>query len=94
MADVKGGGGLNVSVVSADQEIWSGRASMVVARTTEGEIGILPGHEPLLAILATGEVRLTVAGGGSVKANADDGFLSVANNVVTIVARNAELVRG
>lgn len=83
---------LTVSVVSADQEIWSGSASMVVARTTEGEIGILPGHEPILAILSTGEVRLTVSGGGSVKAKADDGFLSVEHDTVTIVARNAELV--
>lgn len=65
---------------------------MVVARTTEGEIGILPGHEPILAILAVGEVRLTVVGGGSVTAKADDGFLSVEHDTVTIVARNAELV--
>ncbi|MET3769986.1 F-type H+-transporting ATPase subunit epsilon [Marisediminicola sp. UYEF4] len=85
---------LTVSVVSADQEIWSGTASMVVARTTEGEIGILPGHEPVLAILASGEVRLTVAGGGSVRAKADDGFLSVEHDTVTIVARSAELVEG
>ncbi len=83
---------LTVSVVSADHEVWSGTASMVVARTTEGEIGILPGHEPILAILATGEVRLTVVGGGSVTAQADDGFLSVEHDTVTIVARNAELL--
>ena len=84
---------LTVSVVSADNEIWSGTASMVVARTTEGEIGILPGHEPMLAILATGEVRVTVTGGGkSIRAEAADGFLSVQNDVVTVVARNAELV--
>ncbi|HEV7955598.1 MAG: atpC [Microbacteriaceae bacterium] len=93
MAEVSGAG-LKVSVVSADQEVWSGAASMVVARTTEGEIGILAGHEPLLAILASGEVRLSIEGGATVKANADDGFLSVSNDVVTIVARNAELVRG
>ena len=80
---------LTVSVVSADQEIWSGTASMVVARTTEGEIGILPGHEPILAILQSGEVRVTVIGGGSVTAQADDGFLSVSQDVVTIVARDA-----
>lgn len=85
---------LSVSVVSADQEIWTGEASMVVARTTEGEIGILAGHEPLLAILSSGEVRLTVSGGGTVTANADDGFLSVEHDTVTIVARNAELVSG
>ncbi len=83
---------LTVSVVSADQEIWSGSATMVVARTTEGEIGILAGHEPMLAILASGEVRLTVTGGGSVTAKAEDGFLSVEHDTVTIVARNAELV--
>jgi F-type H+-transporting ATPase subunit epsilon len=83
---------LSVSLVSAAQEVWSGMASMVVARTTEGEIGILPGHEPLLAILGAGEVRVTEASGKKVVANAEDGFLSVENNTVTIVARNAGLV--
>jgi len=83
---------LNVSVVAADHEVWSGEASMVVARTVEGQIGILPGHEPLLAILAEGEVRVTLNGGESISAQADDGFLSVENNTVTIVARQAELV--
>ncbi|MEY9854033.1 F-type H+-transporting ATPase subunit epsilon [Leifsonia sp. EB41] len=83
---------LTVSVVAADHEVWSGEASMVVARTVEGQIGILPGHEPLLAILAQGEVRVTLNGGESIRAQADDGFLSVENNTVTIVARQAELV--
>jgi F-type H+-transporting ATPase subunit epsilon len=82
---------LQVSVVSADQEVWTGTASMVVARTTEGEIGILPGHEPLLAILSAGEVRIT-ANGSSIRANAEDGFLSVEHDTVTIVARAAALV--
>jgi F-type H+-transporting ATPase subunit epsilon len=85
---------LGVSLVSATREVWSGQASMVVARTTDGEIGILPGHEPLLAILGAGEVRVTKADGGKVVANAEDGFLSVENNTVTIVARNAEIVPG
>ena len=88
---------LQVSVVSADHEVWTGTASMVVAKTTEGEIGILPGHEPLLAILSAGEVRITTgsgSGSGSVRANAEDGFLSVEHDTVTIVARNAALVQG
>ena len=90
-----GGYKLQVSVVSADHEVWTGTASMVVARTTEGEIGILPGHEPLLAILSAGEVRITTGtGSASVRANADDGFLSVEHDTVTIVARNASLVQG
>ena len=83
---------LKVSLVSADQEVWSGEAKQVVARTTEGEIGILAGHEPLLAILGAGEVRVTLVAGDVVTANAEDGFLSVENNNVTIVARNASLV--
>lgn len=86
---------LHVSLVSADHEVWTGSASMVVAKTTEGEIGILPGHEPLLAILSGGEVRITTpASSVAVKANVADGFLSVEHNTVTIVARNAELVQG
>jgi F-type H+-transporting ATPase subunit epsilon len=83
---------LTVSVVSADHEVWSGEATMVVAKTIEGEIGILAGHEPLLAILASGEVRVTLPGGEKITADASDGFLSVENNAVAIVAGQAELV--
>ena len=83
---------LKVSVVSADQEVWSGEAKQIIARTTEGEIGILAGHEPLLAILGAGEVRVTLVEGSVITANAEDGFLSVEHDTVTIVARNASLV--
>ncbi len=83
---------LRVSVVSADRELWTGTASQVVARTTEGEIGILAGHEPILAVLASGEVRVTTTEGSVVTAKAEDGFLSVQNDTVTIVAGAAELV--
>ena len=82
---------LNVSVVSADREVWSGEASMVVAKTVEGEIGILPGHEPMLAILASGEVRVTLPGGEKITASAEDGFLSVQSDQVQVVASRAEL---
>lgn len=83
---------LTVSVVSASHEVWSGKATQIIARTVEGEIGILPGHEPLLAILGAGEVRVTTLDGNVVTANADDGFLSFENDTATVVARNAELV--
>jgi len=83
--------GLTVNLVSADQEIWTGEAVQVTARTTEGEIGILAGHEPLLAILASGQVRVKLADGTFVEANAADGFLSVENDAVSIVAREASL---
>jgi F-type H+-transporting ATPase subunit epsilon len=83
---------LQVSVVSADHEVWSGTARQVVARTTVGEIGLLAGHEPVLGILAGGEVRITTPAGELVTAKADDGFLSLQNDVVTIVAGDAELL--
>lgn len=83
---------LQVTVVSATAEVWSGDASMLVAKTTEGEIGILPGHEPMLAILAAGEVRITTESGEKITAQADDGFLSVDNNRVNVVAGQAEVV--
>ena len=82
---------LRVELVAADRAVWSGEAKMVVAKTVEGEIGLLPGHEPMLAILKTGEVRITLPTGESIKATADDGFLSVEHDVVTIVARDAQL---
>ena len=83
---------LTVSVVSADEQVWSGTARQLVAKTTEGEIGILPGHEPILAILAAGQVRVTTADGSVITADAEDGFLSVEHDTVTVVARNASLV--
>jgi F-type H+-transporting ATPase subunit epsilon len=82
---------LTVTVVSADEQVWSGQATMVVAKTKEGEIGILAGHQPLLGVLSAGEVRITAADGGRIVANAEDGFISVENDTVTIAARAAAL---
>lgn len=83
---------LRVELVAADQAVWTGDAKMVIAKTIEGEIGLLPGHEPMLAILGAGEVRITLPTGEVIKANAEDGFLSVEHDVVTVVARHAQLV--
>ena len=83
---------LRVNLVSADAEVWTGEASLVVAKTVEGEIGIMQGHEPVLAILAQGEVRITGVDGAKVLANAQDGFLSMAGDELTIVAGHASLV--
>ena len=62
---------LRVDLVAADRAVWSGDAKMVIAKTVEGEIGLLPGHEPMLAILGSGEVRITLPTGESIKATAD-----------------------
>lgn len=83
---------LTVSLVAPDREIWSGAAKFVVARTTEGEIGILPSHEPMLALLAEGAVvRIDTVDGQKVVAAVHGGFLSVDSDAVKILAEVAEL---
>ena len=83
---------LHVELVAADQAVWAGAAKMVIAKTVEGEIGLLPGHEPMLAILAAGEVRITLPTGEKLVASAEDGYLSIEHDVLTIFARHAALV--
>ena len=82
---------LKVSLVSADAEVWSGEADLVIAKTIEGEIGFMTGHEPVLAILAEGQVRITETSGTKVIVSAQDGFLSMEGNELTIVAGHATL---
>ena len=83
---------LSVSVVSADREIWVGTATQVIAVTTEGPIGILAGHQPMPALLAAGEVRVTTTTGEKIVIDAEDGFLSVDHDAVQVVAGRAALV--
>ena len=83
---------LHVELVSVEREVWSGEATMVSARTTEGEIGILPGHAPLLGQLAEGfEVRITPEAGDEIVVTVSGGFLSVTNEGVTILAETATM---
>ena len=82
---------IEVELVSAERRVWSGDASFVLARTTEGEIGILPHHAPLLGILVNGVVTIRVTDGSVVTAAVHGGFLSVANTRVSILAEVAEL---
>lgn len=83
---------LHVELVSVEREVWSGEATQVIARTTEGEIGVLPGHAPLLGELADGgTVRIFQAGGAEVVAAVSGGFLSVTDQGMTVLAEVAEL---
>ncbi|MGH3564837.1 MAG: F0F1 ATP synthase subunit epsilon [Pseudonocardia sp.] len=83
---------MTVEVVAVDRRIWSGEASFVFARTTVGEIGVLPGHEPTLAQLEeAGIVRVDTTDGSSITAAVHGGFLSVTPEGVTVLAETAEL---
>ena len=83
---------LHVELVSVEREVWSGEATQVTARTTEGDIGILPGHAPLLGQLADGgTVTVFQTSGERVLAAVHGGFLSVTDEGVTILAEVAEM---
>lgn len=84
-------GQLNVELVVPDRRVWSGSAQMVVARTSEGDIGILTGHEPVLGLLVTGQVSVRMADGELLAVAVHGGFLSVADDNVSILAEVAEL---
>lgn len=76
---------LHVELVAADRTVWQGEARSVSARGIEGELGILPGHAPLLTVLAEGDVRIDGVSGREML-HIDSGFLSVDDNHVRIVA--------
>jgi F-type H+-transporting ATPase subunit epsilon len=103
---------LHVELVVPDREIWSGSARMVIAKTQDGDIGVLQSHPPVMGLLAEGSVVRILdaessgsgepggngsapggqgAASGEVVAAVSGGFLSVADDRVSILARQAEL---
>ncbi|MFZ0324383.1 MAG: F0F1 ATP synthase subunit epsilon [Actinomycetes bacterium] len=80
---------LTVDLVAADRAIWSGTARLVIARTLVGDIGILPGHEPVLASLADSVVIVRSNEGDQIFA-VHGGFMSVSNDMVSVLAETAE----
>ncbi len=84
---------LHVDLVAVEEKVWSGEAEMLVARTTEGELGVLPGHAPLLGQLAEpGQVRVKLPGGKELAYEVAGGFLSVTGEGVTVLAESASPV--
>ena len=84
---------MQVDVVTPEAIVWSGNANFVVAKTVEGEIGILPNHEPLMAAIATGAVEIQ-AGDERVRIGVHGGFLQMFENSVTLLTDRATLVEG
>ena len=91
---------LRVEVVVPDGDIWSGRARMVIAKTLDGDLGVLTGHPPVIGILAEGSmVQILDPEDGAGAAEAGDrvlaavssGFLSVADDRVSVLGRHAQL---
>ncbi len=81
---------MRVELVAPDRPVWSGEAEAVYARTTDGELGVMAGHVPLLGELAPGPVRI-VRDVGELAAAVHGGFLSVTADGVSILAELVEL---
>lgn len=82
---------LQVTLTAVDRGVWSGEATQVIARTVEGDIGILPGHEPYLALLTDGRVRIERPNDYPLIVAVHEGFFSVDSDEVKILAETAEL---
>jgi len=79
-----------VELVAPDRIVWSGEAEMVSARTTDGDIGVLAGHIPLLGVLVDAPVKIQRASEGDLVVNVTGGFLSVSKEKVSILAESVE----
>ncbi len=79
---------LKVELVSPTQRVWSGEAVSVSARTVEGDIGILTDHAPLFGVLVDGQVSIKGGDGSTTEFKVSGGFLSVANNRVSILTES------
>lgn len=82
---------MRVGLVSPEEQLWAGDAEMVVARTLDGELGVLAGHTPLLGVLAEGGVVRIKTGSEEITAAVHGGFLSVSSDGVSVLAETAEL---
>jgi F-type H+-transporting ATPase subunit epsilon len=82
---------MQVEVVSADRVVWSGRSTNIIAKTVEGEIGILPGHSPLLAVLEPSAVVVFSDDGTREVVAVEGGFISVSQGRVSILSEYARL---
>jgi F-type H+-transporting ATPase subunit epsilon len=88
---------VRVELVTPDGEVWSGRARMIIAKTLDGDLGVLPGHPPVLGILSEGSlIRILDPEEGAgdrreILAAVSTGFLAVRDDRVSVLARHAQL---
>ena len=80
----------HVSMVSADRQLYSGKAERLVATAERGELGILAGHAPFLSILKAGQIRLTLPDGKEEVIYISGGFIEVQQGQTIILADDAE----
>jgi F-type H+-transporting ATPase subunit epsilon len=82
---------LKVAVISPEQTVFDGQADMVVVPAWDGELGILRGHAPMLALMGSGNLRVT-DGSTENRFHVEGGFLQVSDDVVTILSEQASKI--
>jgi F-type H+-transporting ATPase subunit epsilon len=82
---------VHAALVVPDRELWSGEARIVIAKTTEGDIGVLAGHSPVFGVLTEASVVEILTEDAEVRVAVSGGFLSVADDRVSILAAQAQL---
>ena len=82
---------LSVDIVSAERRLFQGQATELSARSVDGELGILPGHAPMLVGLAVGPLRVRTSEGGEVLVAVHRGFLECRDDDINVLADTAEL---
>lgn len=81
---------VTVNIVTPDGPVYDAEVTMVIAKTTSGEIGVLPGHIPMVAPLAIGVVKLKKEGGQTELVAVNGGFIEVRPDKISILASSAE----
>jgi F-type H+-transporting ATPase subunit epsilon len=82
---------MQVEVVSADRVVWSGKSHNIIAKTIDGDIGILPGHSPVLAVLEPSAVVIFCDDGSREIIAVDGGFISVSQGRVSVLSEYARM---
>jgi len=86
---------LEVALVAADREVWSGKASMVIAKTADGDVGVMPGHQPIMSVLKPSVAVIKTiedgAPGETLRVALHGGFIAVDENRVSLLSESAEL---
>ncbi|EEH63865.1 ATP synthase, delta/epsilon subunit, beta-sandwich domain protein [Gleimia coleocanis DSM 15436] len=83
---------LQVEVVTRKAQLWSGNATSVVVPAADGDLGILPKREPILAVLRAGTIRLDSESEGRLEFQVTGGFVSVDADFVTVVAEDGHML--
>ncbi|MFT4147179.1 MAG: F0F1 ATP synthase subunit epsilon [Micrococcaceae bacterium] len=94
MADTQDRKVLHVDVVTVVQREWEGEAILVRARTLNGDIGIMPGHAPLLGLMDHGSLLIRTPDGEDITAETEGGYFSVDNNKVTVICNHVQFTDG